>query len=40
METVRPCGCKGIRSCLICEAEYEISKPDLKNELQVEHGVS
>ncbi|KAG5326197.1 ALKB4 dioxygenase, partial [Acromyrmex heyeri] len=34
METIRPCGCKGIRSCLICEAEYEISKPNLKNELQ------
>ncbi|XP_018403434.1 PREDICTED: alpha-ketoglutarate-dependent dioxygenase alkB homolog 4 isoform X2 [Cyphomyrmex costatus] len=34
METVRSCGCKGIRSCLICETEYEFSKPDLKNELQ------
>ncbi|EZA58825.1 putative alpha-ketoglutarate-dependent dioxygenase ABH4 [Ooceraea biroi] len=34
METVRPCGCKGIRSCLICESEYQISKPDLKDELQ------
>ncbi|XP_071633222.1 alpha-ketoglutarate-dependent dioxygenase alkB homolog 4 isoform X2 [Temnothorax longispinosus] len=34
METVRPCGCKGIRSCLICETEYEISKPDLRNELR------
>lgn len=35
METVRPCGCKGIRSCLICEAKYKISKPDLKEILQV-----
>ncbi|CAL1676118.1 unnamed protein product [Lasius platythorax] len=34
METVRPCGCKGIRSCLICEAKYKISKPDLKEVLQ------
>lgn len=34
METVRPCGCKGIRSCLICESEYKILKPDLKDELQ------
>ncbi|XP_076293581.1 alpha-ketoglutarate-dependent dioxygenase alkB homolog 4 [Lasioglossum baleicum] len=30
METVRPCGCKGIRSCLLCEKEYNITKPDLK----------
>lgn len=34
METVRPCGCKGIRSCLICEAEYNIPKPDLKTQFQ------
>ncbi|XP_032669101.1 alpha-ketoglutarate-dependent dioxygenase alkB homolog 4 [Odontomachus brunneus] len=26
MQTVRPCGCKGIRSCLICEEDYKISK--------------
>ncbi|XP_070523395.1 alpha-ketoglutarate-dependent dioxygenase alkB homolog 4 isoform X1 [Cardiocondyla obscurior] len=34
MDTVRPCGCKGIRSCLICEAEYEISRPNLSEKLQ------
>lgn len=34
METVRECGCKGIRSCLICETEYNISKPNLTSELQ------
>lgn len=33
-ETYNTCGCKGIRSCLICEAEYKISKPDLKEVLQ------
>ncbi|CAL7949237.1 unnamed protein product [Xylocopa violacea] len=31
METVRPCGCKGIRSCLLCEAEYKIAKPNLRD---------
>lgn len=30
METIRPCGCKGIRSCLLCETEYKIIKPNLK----------
>ncbi|KAG7188000.1 hypothetical protein KM043_013956 [Ampulex compressa] len=34
METVRPCGCKGIRSCLICETEYNIVKPDLNSDLE------
>lgn len=34
METVRECGCKGIRSCLICESEYKINKPDIKSQLQ------
>ncbi|XP_016842423.1 alpha-ketoglutarate-dependent dioxygenase alkB homolog 4 [Nasonia vitripennis] len=34
METVRPCGCKGIRTCLICENEYSISKPDLAADLK------
>ncbi|XP_043604727.1 alpha-ketoglutarate-dependent dioxygenase alkB homolog 4-like [Bombus pyrosoma] len=24
METVRSCGCKGIRSCLLCETEHKI----------------
>ncbi|XP_078034252.1 alpha-ketoglutarate-dependent dioxygenase alkB homolog 4 [Augochlora pura] len=34
METVRPCGCKGIRSCLFCEKEYNITKSDLKLQLE------
>ncbi|KAF7410154.1 hypothetical protein HZH68_004535 [Vespula germanica] len=34
METVRPCGCKGIRTCLICEEQFNITKPDLKEKLQ------
>ncbi|XP_066587037.1 alpha-ketoglutarate-dependent dioxygenase alkB homolog 4 [Prorops nasuta] len=34
METVRSCGCKGIRSCLICERQFNISKSDLNFELQ------
>ncbi|XP_012263823.2 alpha-ketoglutarate-dependent dioxygenase alkB homolog 4 [Athalia rosae] len=25
METIRPCGCKGIRTCLICESKYGIN---------------
>jgi hypothetical protein len=28
MASVRPCGCKGIRTCLICEQEYGIAKKD------------
>ncbi|KAJ9596707.1 hypothetical protein L9F63_012265 [Diploptera punctata] len=28
MDTTRPCGCKGIRTCLICEEEYGISQKD------------
>lgn len=34
METVRSCGCKGIRTCLICEKEYSISKLNVASELQ------
>ncbi|CAG5088969.1 Similar to ALKBH4: Alpha-ketoglutarate-dependent dioxygenase alkB homolog 4 (Homo sapiens) [Cotesia congregata] len=34
METVRACGCKGIRTCLICEHEYNIIKPNTYKELQ------
>ncbi|KAK0174717.1 hypothetical protein PV327_010454 [Microctonus hyperodae] len=34
METIRPCGCKGIRTCLICEKEYNILKPNLFNQLK------
>lgn len=35
METIRPCGCKGIRSCLLCETEYKIIKPNLKAYFEV-----
>ena len=35
METVRPCGCKGIRSCLFCETEYNIVKVNLKSRFEV-----
>lgn len=35
METVRPCGCKGIRSCLFCETEYKIVKVNLKTRFEV-----
>ncbi|XP_046744391.1 alpha-ketoglutarate-dependent dioxygenase alkB homolog 4 isoform X2 [Diprion similis] len=34
METVRPCGCKGIRTCLICENEYGISRMKLADNLR------
>ncbi|XP_069703124.1 alpha-ketoglutarate-dependent dioxygenase alkB homolog 4 isoform X2 [Periplaneta americana] len=28
MDTTRPCGCKGIRTCLICEQEFGIIRKD------------
>ncbi|PSN45038.1 Alpha-ketoglutarate-dependent dioxygenase alkB 4 [Blattella germanica] len=31
MDTTRPCGCKGIRTCLICEKEYGIIQKDFPN---------
>ncbi|XP_071877331.1 alpha-ketoglutarate-dependent dioxygenase alkB homolog 4 [Bombus fervidus] len=34
METVRSCGCKGIRSCLLCEIEHKIVKPNLKTHFE------
>lgn len=34
MNTNRPCGCKGVRSCLQCEKEFRIDKPSLEFELQ------
>ncbi|XP_050493920.1 alpha-ketoglutarate-dependent dioxygenase alkB homolog 4 isoform X2 [Bombus huntii] len=34
METVRSCGCKGIRSCLLCETEHKIVKPNLKTHFE------
>jgi hypothetical protein len=35
MASVRPCGCKGIRTCLICEQEYGIAKKDFPGLRQV-----
>ncbi|XP_057658683.1 alpha-ketoglutarate-dependent dioxygenase alkB homolog 4 [Diorhabda carinulata] len=35
MNKPRPCGCKGLRSCYICESEYNIIK---SNNINVEHG--
>lgn len=35
METVRSCGWKGIRSCLLCETEHKIVKPNLKTHFEV-----
>lgn len=34
MNTLRPCGCKGVRTCLKCEADFNIQKPNLQQELQ------
>ncbi|XP_037808927.1 alpha-ketoglutarate-dependent dioxygenase alkB homolog 4 [Lucilia sericata] len=34
MNTLRPCGCKGVRTCLKCESEFNIEKPNLQQELQ------
>lgn len=34
METVRPCGCKGIRTCLVCENEYGLSRSELAENLK------
>ena len=35
MEGVGGCGCKGIRTCLICEEEYSIAKPNVIRDLKV-----
>ncbi|XP_071050135.1 alpha-ketoglutarate-dependent dioxygenase alkB homolog 4 [Onthophagus taurus] len=35
METCRSCGCKGIRTCLLCETEYKIQKD---TDLNLENG--
>lgn len=37
MNTNRPCGCKGVRSCLQCEVEFRIEKPILEEELKKPH---
>ncbi|KAH8341636.1 hypothetical protein KR059_012854 [Drosophila kikkawai] len=34
MNTIRPCGCKGVRTCLSCEADFQIAKPSLQEEFQ------
>lgn len=34
MNTVRHCGCKGVRTCLKCEHEFNIDKPNLRDELK------
>lgn len=34
MDTCRPCGCKGCRTCLLCEEQFNISKQD---DLQTTH---
>ncbi|EDV99388.1 alpha-ketoglutarate-dependent dioxygenase alkB homolog 4 [Drosophila grimshawi] len=34
MNTLRPCGCKGVRTCLTCEKDYEIEKPSLQQQFQ------
>ncbi|XP_030556114.1 alpha-ketoglutarate-dependent dioxygenase alkB homolog 4 [Drosophila novamexicana] len=34
MNTLRPCGCKGVRTCLTCEQDYQIDKPSLQQQLQ------
>ncbi|KAM7354658.1 alpha-ketoglutarate-dependent dioxygenase alkB homolog 4 [Cochliomyia hominivorax] len=34
MNTLRPCGCKGVRTCLKCELDFNIEKPNLQQELQ------
>ncbi|XP_065171766.1 LOW QUALITY PROTEIN: alpha-ketoglutarate-dependent dioxygenase alkB homolog 4-like [Atheta coriaria] len=31
MDTCRPCGCKGCRTCLLCEEEYGIKKDPILN---------
>ncbi|KAH8298065.1 hypothetical protein KR018_005960 [Drosophila ironensis] len=36
MNTIRPCGCKGVRTCLSCEQDFRIAKPSLKEQL-LEH---
>lgn len=34
MNTIRPCGCKGVRTCLKCEQDFGIEKPNLKDEFE------
>ncbi|XP_017060997.1 alpha-ketoglutarate-dependent dioxygenase alkB homolog 4 [Drosophila ficusphila] len=34
MNTIRPCGCKGVRTCLSCEQDFKIAKPSLQEQFQ------
>ncbi|CAD6999201.1 alpha-ketoglutarate-dependent dioxygenase alkB homolog 4 [Ceratitis capitata] len=34
MNTIRPCGCKGVRTCLQCEQDFNIQKSSLQEQLQ------
>ncbi|XP_075149762.1 alpha-ketoglutarate-dependent dioxygenase alkB homolog 4 [Haematobia irritans] len=34
MNTVRPCGCKGVRTCLQCEEDFRIEKTNPKTEFE------
>ncbi|KAH8327912.1 hypothetical protein KR067_001508 [Drosophila pandora] len=34
MNTIRPCGCKGVRTCLSCEQDFQIAKPSLQEQFR------
>ncbi|XP_062142995.1 alpha-ketoglutarate-dependent dioxygenase alkB homolog 4 [Drosophila sulfurigaster albostrigata] len=34
MNTLRPCGCKGVRTCLTCEKDFAIAKPTWQQQFQ------
>lgn len=34
MNTIRPCGCKGVRTCLQCERDFKIPKPSYYDEFR------
>lgn len=34
MNTNRPCGCKGVRTCLQCEFEFQIEKSNFEGDIQ------
>ncbi|XP_033174212.1 alpha-ketoglutarate-dependent dioxygenase alkB homolog 4 [Drosophila mauritiana] len=34
MNTIRPCGCKGVRTCLSCEQDFQIAKTSLQEQFQ------
>lgn len=35
MDGPRPCGCKGCRTCLVCEKEFNINEKPYINEYKV-----